>query len=271
MVNVIKASGASEPFSEKKVRNSIRRAGVPQDLENQVLEHVKSKLFDNINTREIYHHIIEFLIESPDSQDAAKYNLKQGIMDLGPTGYPFEDYVSEILKSQGYKTSVRQILRGKCVSHEIDVIAEKGNERIMVEAKYHNGNGTRSDLHVSLYTKARFEDLRNKHNLSRAWLVTNTKVTEDALAYALCEGIKVIGWNYPKEESLNDLVEKAKLYPITSVTSLSRSQKQSLMLEGVVLCKKICVNPALIRVLGLNPDHEKKVLDELNYLCKISN
>ena len=29
-------------------------------------------------------------------------NLKQAIMDLGPTGYPFEDYVSEILKAKGY-------------------------------------------------------------------------------------------------------------------------------------------------------------------------
>ena len=50
-------------------------------------------------------------------------------MDLGPTGYPFEDYVAEILKTEGYQTQVRQVLEGNCVSHEIDVIAQKKTKR----------------------------------------------------------------------------------------------------------------------------------------------
>ena len=196
MVTVLKASGEKEPFSEEKVLNSIERAGIPYDIQEQVLTHVKSKLYENITTGEIYDHIIEFLDASPSPFLATKYNLKKGIMELGPTGYPFEDYISEILKTQGYETKVRQILAGKCVTHEIDVIAEKGGKRIIVEAKFHNGAGIKSDVHVALYTKARFDDLRYQHHFDHALITTNTKVSSDALKYSLCCGITVINCDY---------------------------------------------------------------------------
>src|SRR3989344_4923620 len=164
MVNVVKASGQKEPFSEIKVRNSIRRAGIPKDLQEEVLTHVKTKIYENIHTSEIYKHITEFLEASPQPFNKTKYTLKQAIMDLGPTGYPFEDYVAEILKSEGYQTHVRQILEGQCVSHEVDIIAQKDDKKILIEAKFHNSPGTRSDVHVSLYTKARFDDLKDSYN-----------------------------------------------------------------------------------------------------------
>lgn len=270
MVNVVKATGEIEPFSEIKIRSSIRRAGIPQKIQEEVVDHIKSKLYENIPTKEIYRHILEFLGQSPHPFNGTKYNLKQGIMDLGPTGYPFEDYISEILKSQGHSTQTRQILRGNCVSHEIDVIAEKDGKRIAVEAKFHNGLGTRSDVHVALYTKARFDDIKEKNNLDEAWIVTNTKATGDAIAYAECNGIKVIGWNYPEKGSLRDLVEETKLFPITAVTSLTQSQKQILLLHKIVLCKNICISPGLIKILGLHHDQEKKVLAELSYLCNLA-
>ncbi|MEK7573821.1 MAG: ATP cone domain-containing protein [Patescibacteria group bacterium] len=271
MINVIKANGEKEPFSEEKVRSSIGRAGIPKNIEDEVLSHVVSEIRENITTAEIYKHIIEFLDKSSEPNDSIRYSLKQAIMDLGPTGYPFEDYVSEILKAQGYQTKVRQILEGRCVTHEIDVVAEKDGKKIIVEAKYHNGPGIKSDVHVALYTKARFDDLSQKHGFAETWIITNTKLTQDALQYSLCSGVKAIGWNHPQTGSLRELVEEAKLYPVTSVRSLTQSQKQTLLLNQIVLCKNICINPAQIKILGLNPDQEKKVLDELNYLCKISN
>jgi len=270
MVNVVKATGELEPFSEEKVRNSIRRAGISENIQEEVLAHVKLKLFENISTKEIYGHIIEFLDKLPEPFSSAKYSLKEGIMELGPTGYPFEDYISEILKSEGYSTKTRQILAGRCVTHEVDVIAEKDGKKIMVEAKFHNGSGTRSDVHVALYTKARFDDLSQRHNLDEAWIVTNTKVTEDALQYAQCNSIKVIGWNYPQSGSLRELVEKAKLYPVTAIRSLTQNQKQILLLHQIVLCKNICINPSLIKILGLNHDQETKALSELGHLCNLT-
>jgi len=266
MVNVIKATGDKEPFSEDKVKISIQRAGIPDELETQVVEHVKSKLYENIPTSEIYHHITEFLGKS-SSYSKAKYSLKQAIMDLGPTGYPFEDFVSEILKEDSYTTKTRSLLSGKCITHEIDVIAQKQNKRIMIEAKFHNEPGIRTDVHVALYTKARFDDLKDKYNFSEAWIVTNTKVTSDALAYALCENLKIISWSYPERDSLRDLIEKFNLHPMTVLTTLSENQKQQLLEKHVVLCKKIMEQPSILDLIDIPQEKKKEVLEEIKAIC----
>ena len=266
MPNVLKAGGSIEPFNEDKLRLSVQRAGISSDLRESVLTHVKSKLYDRIPTAEIYKHVTEFLENSPHPYARAKYSLKQAIMDLGPTGYPFEDYISEILKMEGYQTQVRQVLTGKCISHEIDLIVTKDNVSSMVECKFHNMPGTHSQVHVSLYTKARFDDIKEKHNLSGVWLVTNTKITPDALDYAICSSMKVIAWDYPENGSFRDLIEKYKLHPITMLTSLSQNQKQLLAGNHVVLAKDICKNPSSLDILGLPQDKKNSILSECQYV-----
>ena len=266
MPNVLKATGQIEPFNEEKLRLSIQRAGIPKDLWENAVSHIKSGLYENIPTREIYKHIIEFLENSPHPFSRAKYSLKQAIMDLGPTGYPFEDYISEILKMEGYTTQVRQILMGKCISHEIDLIVTKDNISSMVECKFHNMPGTRSQVHVSLYTKARFDDIKEKHNLDDVWLVTNTKITQDALDYALCSNMKVIAWDYPQNGSFRDLIEKYKLHPITMLSSLSQNQKQLLAGNHIVLAKDVCKNPSSLNILGLPNDKKNTILSECQFV-----
>ncbi|MCL5435451.1 MAG: restriction endonuclease [Patescibacteria group bacterium] len=266
VVNVIKATGEKEPFSEDKLKISIQRAGISKDLESQVIEHVRSKLYENIQTSEIYRHIMEFLEKAP-LYEKAKYSLKQAIMDLGPTGYPFEDFVAEILKKEGFTTKTRSLLSGACVNHEIDVIAQKQNERVMVEAKFHNEAGTRTEVHVALYTKARFDDVKNKYNLSQAWIVTNTKVTSDALAYALCANVKIISWSYPEKEGLRDLIEKFNLHPMTVLTTLSNNQKQQLLENHVVLCREILEQPSALNLIDIPEDRKKEVLEEIKAVC----
>ncbi len=264
MINVLKSTGAIEPFSEEKVLASTKRAHIPESLQNQILQHVKSKLYDNIRSSEIYRHIMEFLGTSSFPYSRAKYSLKQGVMDLGPTGYPFEDFVAEVLNVQGYQTQTRQVLNGKCVKHEIDIIAQKDGKKSMIECKFHNSVGNHTQVHVSLYTKARFDDLKEKHNLGSTWLVTNTRITTDALNYALCNNIKVISWNYPENEGLRDLIEKSKLHPITALTTLTQSQKQNLLDNSVVLCKNIVGNLGL---LNLSEDKTKSILEEAKFVC----
>ncbi len=267
MVNVIKANGEKEAFNEDKVKISIQRAGISKELQPQVVEHVKSKLYENIPTSEVYRHIMEFLEKTP-SYERAKYSLKQAIMDLGPTGYPFEDFVTEILKVDGYTTKTRSLLSGTCVNHEIDVVAQKQNERVMIEAKFHNEPGTRTDVHVALYTKARFDDIKEKYNLSQAWIVTNTKVTSDALAYALCANIKVLSWSYPEREGLRDLIEKFHLHPMTVLTTLSGNQKQQLLENHIVLCKEIMEQPSVLDLIDIPEDKKKEVLEEVKAVCR---
>jgi hypothetical protein len=264
MVNVLKANGIQEPFSQDKIRLSVNRVGVPANIQDKLISHVESKLYDDIPTKEVYKQVNEFLQKETHPVSAIKYKLKQSLMELGPTGYPFEDFVSETLKAKGYLTQTRSVLMGRCVSHEIDVIAEKqGIEKLMVEAKYHNDYGIHTDVHVSLYTKARFDDLKEKYQFDRAWLFTNTKITSDALAYALCVNMGVVSWSYPQEESLRDLIEKYRLYPITLLSSLSDSQKQILLENHIVLISQILDNQSYLDLLGVQAEKKTNVIEEV--------
>lgn len=262
MPNVLKAGGKIEPFNEEKLRLSINRIGIPSAFQNEVVADIKNKLYDNIPTSKIYGFILDCLQNSEYHLGHTKYSLKQSIMDLGPTGYPFEDYISEILKMEGYATMVRQILQGKCISHEIDVVVEKNGIKSMIECKFHNAPGIKSQVHVPLYTKARFDDVKEQNNLSEVWLVTNTRITSDALSYALCSNIKVISWDYPEKESFRELIEKHRLYPITTFTGLSQNQKQLLAENHIVLAKDVCNNPSSLNILGLPKDKKAAILSE---------
>lgn len=269
MISVIKATGEKEEFSENKVKASIHRAGIDQSLQEKVLAHVKNNLHENITTKEIYSHIIEFLGNtSPFAK--TKYSLKQAIMALGPTGYPFEDYLSKILSSLGYEILTRVILQGKCISHEIDVVAQKGGHRVMIEAKYHNLPGNKTDVHVAMYTKARFDDVLERNNLNQAWLITNTKLSIDAITYALCMGMKVTSWNYPEGESLRELIDQQALIPITALNSLSLAQKQMLLTQHIVLCKDLCNNSLVLDALHLSNEQKQKVIEESSFACNLS-
>lgn len=266
MVTVIKANGKKEPFSEEKVITSIRRARIASSLQPDVLAHVKTKLYDGITTNEIYYHISEFLGRSPNPYGKSSYSLKGAIMMLGPTGYPFEDFVATVLQEKQYQTKVRQILSGKCVTHEIDIIAEKEGKSIMIEAKFHNSPGARSEIHVALYTQARFEDVKEKNSLHETWLVTNTKTTSDANAYAQCVGMKIMSWSYPEGESLRDLIEKDHLYPITLLGSLPQIHKANLLQQHIVLCKQLRDNPKILETLPLSKEEKEKVIAEIAFI-----
>lgn len=267
MVYVLKANGEREEFRDEKVLNSIKRAGVPENVQLQVLSEIKGSLFENIPTSVIYNKILDSLGKSPQPYAKAKYSLKQAIMMLGPTGYPFEDFVAKILEADGYKTQTRQILMGHCVNHEIDVLAEKDGRKIIIEAKFHNSLGVRTDLHVALYTKARFDDLKLKHNLNEAWIITNTKVTTEAITYAKCRDMKVIGWSYPDGGSLRDLIEKSKLHPITLLTTLSPAQKLMLLENHVVTCKYLKEHQTYLQLLHLSKEQQDQLFAELAFIC----
>jgi len=264
MVNVLKTTGEQEEFDKEKIIDSVKRAGVPENLQSKVLKHVEEKLYENIPTSQVYHHVTEYL-QNYHPVGKQKYGLKQAIMQMGPTGHPFEDYVAEILKTMGYETQVRALLKGNCVTHEIDVIAEKQIPKLlraMVEVKFHNDPGIRTDVHVALYTKARFDDVKDRHSLNQAWLVTNTKLTSDALAFALCVEMNVLSWNYPQGNSIRELIEPSKLYPLTLLESLSQAQKQALLDDHIVLLSEIIKNKDCLNLLAIQPDKKETIIEE---------
>ena len=270
MVTIVKANGEKQPFSEEKLLHSIRRAGIPQALHDKVVNHIKNRLHEDMTTSEIYYHISEFLGESAHPYAKARYSLKQAIMELGPTGYPFEDFLARVMEKMEYTTKLRTIVSGKCVTHEIDVIAEKHTvmpNKIMVEAKFHNQSGIHTNIHVALYTKARFDDVKDKNKFTEAWLITNTKASTDAIAYANCVRMNLVSWSYPEGDSLRDWVERYHMYQITVLTRLSPSQKQQLFEKGIVLCSDICKNHSILETLNLSKQKIEEIIKEVEFVC----
>ncbi|NIT04068.1 ATPase [Candidatus Saccharibacteria bacterium] len=244
-VQVKKASGEYEPFSEEKVRASLKRVGVQKGVADDVIKILEKELYDGITTHEIYKHVFEHL-RSRGVHLASKYNLKRAVMSLGPSGYPFEKFFAKILAEEGFKVKVGETVQGRCVDHEVDIVAQKGGKRYMVEAKFHNRTGLKTDTKVALYVYGRFLDISQADGFEEGWLVTNTRVTREARRYSSCVGIKVISWDYPQNFSLRYLVEKTGLYPVTALETLSQSDKQTLLEEDIVTCKELLKNLTLI-------------------------
>lgn len=277
-VLIIKASGEREPFSEEKLRSSLEKSRASADLIAQTLQHIKKELKDGMRTADIYRHAFS-LLRKHYPLSAACYSLKKAIMELGPTGFPFERFVGELLRAQGFSVQVGKVHRGLCVSHEIDVAAEKDNRHIMVECKFHNEQGLKSDVKVALYVQARFEDIEKQWRLKpghgekfhEAWLVTNTKLTSDAIKYAACVKMKAIGWNYPAQGSLQNLIEKSGLHPLTCLTTLSRFQKRQLLDQGLILCRDISRSENALKSIGINKSKMGQIVEEIDKLCQRSN
>lgn len=266
MVNVVKAAGDIEQFNEDKIRSSIGKIGVKNEIQDQVINSLKTKLYEGIHTSEIYNHISNTLGISNQPFTKAKYGIKKAIIDLGPTGHPFEDFTAELLKKQGYITQVRLTMSGKCISHEIDVLAQKNNKKYMVECKFHNKQGTKTDCHIPMYTKARLDDLKFKTNLDQAWLITNTKLTSDALSYALCEDIMVLSWNYPENKGFVDLIEKFGLQPITTLNTLSQNEKQQLLQNHILLARTIIEHPDCLNFLNIPEEKHNQIFAEARFI-----
>lgn len=242
IIKVIKATGEIEPFSEEKVIRSLLHAGASEELGRKVVEKIKPHLYQNIPTFEIYSLVMNILKKEKEDL-ATKYNLKKAIMDLGPTGYPFEKFVAGVLRTCGHQVLINQQVSGKCVGHEIDIVAQN-KEKYMIECKFHSIPGGRTDIKVALYTYARFLDVKDKGKFNIPWLITNTKVTQEVKTYAACVKMNVTAWEYPEGESLNDLVDKSGLYPITALPDLSEEEKKSLLERGIVFCKDLASRQA---------------------------
>ncbi|MDP1625017.1 MAG: ATP cone domain-containing protein [bacterium] len=271
---ITKSTGELEPFDPTKLVTSLKHAGAKDEVANRISEHVQRELRQSMTTDEIYSHAFE-LLRASSRRAAAKYSMKRAISELGPEGYPFERLLAEIWKAKGYEAMTGQVVQGACVEHEVDLVAWKGEELIMAEAKFHNEPGIKSDLKVALYVKARFDDLKGetyeyggkKRSITEWYLVTNTKFSDHALRYAKCQGLSLIGWNYPTHGNLEDLIHDAHLHPLTCLASLSMSEKRALLGAGLILCKDVAANKMRLLELGVDPSKVTAVLDDVRHIC----
>jgi len=197
-------------------------------------------------------------------------------MELGPSGFPFEKYVAAILQHKGYVVQTDQIIKGHCVNHEVDVVATKNREIFMVECKYHNHTGIICDVKIPLYIKARFDDIVQQERetpgsglvFTKGWLVTNTRFSSDALEYGTCSGLYLVGWDFPRHESLKEMIDASGLHPVTCLTTLTGKEKQRLLDKRVVLCKELLQNRQTLLDMNIASNRLEAILREADTLCK---
>lgn len=276
LITITKADGTKELFEEEKLVHSLKNAGGEDGIIDNILEHLNREIYDGIPTSEIYSRAFRML-RNHSMPTAIKYSLRRALSELGPDGFPFEKYVAKIFQAWGYETLIDQTLLGACISHEVDVVAWNKDRLVMVEAKFHNELSMKSDVKVALYIKARFDDLRGNmfnyggviRKLEEGWLITNTKFTEQAIHYGECNGVKLLGWNYPRQGNLQDIIEELSLHPFTCLISLSNSDKKQLLRKGVVLCTDIYNDPIVLDEVGMKLDQKEEVIAEIKEVCGI--
>lgn len=228
-IRVQKATGIWQEFSTYKLTKFLRRIKLPKEFIDPVVQKTLQGLHPETTTTEISTVVGNILQALPDSEKYwARYILKPAIRKLGPDGHTFEQYVGQLFKNRGYYVDVSVILRGKCVRHEVDVVANRQDEINIVECKFHNREGTRSDVTIAMYVEARFLDILEGHALGEnittqtVWLGTNTKVTTDAYDYAKCKGMQILNADLPKKDGIMDrCIANGKLMPISVLPMLS--------------------------------------------------
>ena len=272
---IVKADGKKEPYDEQKINSSFIKAGASPEIATEATGIINKKVKDNMSTDEIYHKALGHLrVLEPGV--ALKYSLKRAIMDMGPEGFAFEKYIAKILREYGFSTEVGQIVNGYCVEHEVDVIAKKEDKLCLIECKYHNSPGIKSDVKTALYIHSRFLDIEkasrekdnNNHISFEAWLVTNTKCTSDAIKYANCVDLKILAWHYPKVENLQYFIETKKLYPISILSTINEKQKEMLLDSDIILIKELdrYGTDYLAKLISVSQPQALKILNEASIL-----
>jgi len=275
-MQLTKVSGEKEPYSRAKLCRSMLRADVSKHVVDKVCLAVEKEIRPDMKTQQVFEKTVRHLRKENPTY-AAKYSLRKAMMDLGPEGFLFEQYVAAILKEYGWSIRTNQIMKGKCVSHEIDIVATKGQTHFLIEVKYHNTQGIKSDVQVAMYMHARFLDIgetqrKREKGMAKhaAWIVTNTKFTKKAIQYGACQGVKMTGWRYPKDGSLEHLIAEKGLYPITVLPSVNTFARDQFTAKKILFARDVAVLSLedLTKRFGIYLNTAKKISKEAVELVK---
>ncbi len=274
MVDIVKLDGSVEQWNETKLLRSLRRAGASDAAAEKIAQTIKATMGTSEESAQIYRRAF-MMLRREGRAAAARYSLRRSLFELGPSGHPFEDFVSELFKSEGWDVLPRQVIQGKCVTHEVDVYAIRGDEHLAAELKYHNDPGYKTDVKTALYVKARMDDIweyergragQQAVRVDRGFLITNTKFTSQAIEYAGCSGITLIGWNYPHHGNLYDRIVASGLYPITALTTLRKAEKRLLIDHGVSTTELLRSHRQLLREIGTSSERIGRIIAEVETL-----
>jgi hypothetical protein len=276
--SIVKTDGSSEQFDPRRLIQSLERAGAGQHTAERIATTITDTIVPHTSTREIYTRAFT-LLRKEARPVAARYTLRRALLELGPTGHPFEDFISHLYRAEGWQVETRKVIKGHCVSHEVDLYAShpEQNTFFAAELKYHNDVNYKTDLKVALYVKSRFDDIFSCDPsvracpIDRGILITNTKFSSEAVTYAGCAGIELLGWGYPENDTLLMRMTRAKVFPITALTGLSHAEKNLLVDTGIIAIDEILQERRKLDVLHLSPDRVGEVLAEADGILTISD
>ena len=270
-MEIVKTDGTHEPFSTSKLCLSLRKAGAPRAVADSICKMVEPKVNPSDSTNTIFRHALNYLVRQ-DLGVAARYSLRRGLEELGPAGFIFEQYLETILQAYGFLTKRDLMIAGRCISHEVDIIAGSGSKRFLIEAKYHNDSSIKTHVDVIMYADARLVDIvkaepeqEQKDYENAMWVITNTKFTDQSIKYARCRGIRLTGWNYPRGESLEDVISQKRLYPVTVLPSLPKLALPEMAKRNIILAQDLLTygKEDLIKTFGFTDELAAQLVDEI--------
>lgn len=273
-IKVTKASGIVENLNLDKLFTSLTKSGAEREQAQEVIDIIVNEIKPYTSTKKIYKLAHKYLRQF-NHASGLRYSLKKAIFRLGPSGYPFEKYFSALLENYGYKVKVGVMMNGKCVKHEVDVLAINENEVSLFECKYRNSPGNTTDVKVAMYVRSRFQDLRPVIKIQypgktfKGWLITNTRLTSDAIQYAECTGLNIKSWSYPAKKSLNEMIEEKRLYPVTIISGIKSGLIKSLINRNIILLKDLAGMDAreIGKMLPLSENKAAALKKQADELC----
>lgn len=268
-MKIKKYSGELVEFEVDKLTHSLSKSGASPETVAEIISTITPQIFDGMHTKDLYRLAFNHL-KRKSSSFAARYSLKRALRDLGPSGYFFEKWSARIFEHMGYRTVSGQQLQGYAVSHEIDVLGLKDGDLAIGECKFRNTTEAKISVTTPMYFLSRFKDLADKPfqyfgeeaKVKSGWLITNAYLTSDAIHFSEYYGIKVLSWDYPEGKNIKSRVDNAGLYPLTCLTSLTKSEKMILLESNCVLVKDIIEDESLLGKLRLTPSKQRKVMEE---------
>lgn len=273
MAHIVKSDGSVEVFNGEKLESSLRRSGAGTNTAARIRETIERSIGGSGSSQEIYRRAFMMLRQETRTV-ASRYYLRRALLELGPSGHPFEDFVAQMFEKEGWNVEWRKEIQGRCVTHEVDVYATRNGEFLGAELKYHNDPAYKTDIKTALYVKARFEDIwqcdptKQKCPVTHGMLITNTKFTSQATQYAECCGLELLGWSYPIRGNLFDRIVASGIYPVTTLTSLKKTEKRLLLEENIATTEQMLAHRDVLRTLSITPERIGTIVAEARALSE---
>lgn len=241
---VTKYDGTKQLFNREKIIKTCIRLGASREISEEIAKKIEMNIYNEIETKKVLKMIFRQVSKyKPVIKHIISLRASLSLLKSRPD---FEQYIQILLSEYGYEVTPNQIVKGKCVEHEVDAIVGKNGETYIVEVKHHRNFHARTGLDETRIARAILEDVNegfelglNDLKIDKAMIVCNTKYSEHAKRYAECRGIPQIGWSSPPYGGLQTLIEEKKLYPITYLKGLKTADSEKLTAVGIILLRQL--------------------------------